>query len=163
MHGTIPSPGPEHGRHGCYRNSHRLAIGPNFAPTAVRMGGIWGGGICSAEDHITHGTAWRSAHNNENRHHQQRRYPRFGEGGAGAHAPSVQRFRLETYRKLFRYAEMKGVTALSVRRTVVARLYERGADEDDVGLILGISERSAVRELLARHKPTIEQLLDELV
>ena len=70
---------------------------------------------------------------------------------------------LETYRKLFRYAEMKGVTALSVRRTVVARLYERGADEDDVGLILGISERSAVRELLARHKPTIEQLLDELV
>lgn len=70
---------------------------------------------------------------------------------------------LETYRKLFRYGGMKDVTALSVRRTVVARLYERGADEDDVGLILGISERSAVRELLARHKPTIEQLLDELV
>ncbi len=70
---------------------------------------------------------------------------------------------LETYRKLFRYAEMKGVTALSVRRTVAARLYERGADEDDVGLILGISERSAVRELLARSKPTIDQLLDELV
>lgn len=82
-------------------------------------------------------------------------------------APGQRRFLcrpiLETYRKLFRYAEMKGVTALSVRRTVVARLYERGADEDDVGLILGISERSAVRELLARHKPTIEQLLDELV
>lgn len=70
---------------------------------------------------------------------------------------------LETYRKLFRYAELKDVTALSARRTVAARLYERGADEDAVGLILGISERSAVRELLARHKPTIEQLLDELV
>lgn len=70
---------------------------------------------------------------------------------------------LETYRKLFRYAGMRGVTALSVRRTVVARLYERGADEDAVGLILGISERSAVRELLARHKPTIEQLLNELI
>lgn len=70
---------------------------------------------------------------------------------------------LETYRKLFRYADMKDVTALSVRRTVAARLYERGADEDAVGLILGISERSAVRELLVRQKPSIEQLLDELV
>lgn len=70
---------------------------------------------------------------------------------------------LETYRKLFRYADMKDVTALSVRRTVASRLYERGADEDAVGLILGISERSAVRELLARNKPSMEQLLKELV
>lgn len=70
---------------------------------------------------------------------------------------------LETYRKLFRYAELKDVTALSVRRTVATRLYERGADEDAVGLILGISERSAVRELLALQKPSIEQLLDDLV
>lgn len=70
---------------------------------------------------------------------------------------------LEAYRKLFRYGDLRGVTALAVRRSVVARLYERGADEDAVGLILGISERSAVRELLARHKPTVEQLLNELV
>ncbi|CAH0353455.1 site-specific integrase [Aquabacterium sp. CECT 9606] len=70
---------------------------------------------------------------------------------------------LETYRKLFRYGDLRGVTALAVRRSVVARLYERGADEDAVGLILGISERSAVRELLARPKPTAEQLLSDLV
>lgn len=70
---------------------------------------------------------------------------------------------LEAYRKLFRYGDLRGVTALAVRRSVVSRLYERGADEDAVGLILGISERSAVRELLARHKPTVEQLLNELV
>lgn len=70
---------------------------------------------------------------------------------------------LEAYRKLFRYGDLRGVTSLAVRRSVVARLYERGADEDAVGLILGISERSAVRELLARHKPTVEQLLNELV
>lgn len=70
---------------------------------------------------------------------------------------------LEAYRKLFRYGDLRGVTSLAVRRSVVARLYERGADEDAVGLILGISERSAVRELLARHKPTVEQLLTELV
>ncbi len=70
---------------------------------------------------------------------------------------------LETYSKLFRYSELQGVTALSVRRTVISRLYERGADEGQVGLLLGISERSAVRELLSRHKPTIAVLVDELI
>ena len=33
---------------------------------------------------------------------------------------------LETYRKLFRYAELEWATPLSIRRTVVARLYDRG-------------------------------------
>lgn len=70
---------------------------------------------------------------------------------------------LETYRKLFRHSDLKDVTALSVRHTVASRLYDRGADEDQVGLLLGISQRSAVRELLARHKPTISELVDELV
>lgn len=49
---------------------------------------------------------------------------------------------LETYGKLFRYFELEGVPAISVRRTVISRLYERGADEDQVGLLLGISERN---------------------
>jgi integrase len=70
---------------------------------------------------------------------------------------------LETYGKLFRYSELEGVTALSVRRTVISRLYERGADESQVGLLLGISERSAVRELFSRHKPTIAVLVGELI
>lgn len=70
---------------------------------------------------------------------------------------------LETYSKLFRYSELQGVTALSARRTVISRLYERGADEDQVGLLLGISERSAVRELLSRHKPAIAVLVEELI
>lgn len=70
---------------------------------------------------------------------------------------------LETYRKLFRYSELEDVTALSVRHTVASRLYDRGADEDQVGLLLGISQRSAVRELLPRRKPTISELVDELV
>lgn len=70
---------------------------------------------------------------------------------------------LETYSKLFRYSELEGVSALSVRRTVVSRLYERGADEDQVGLLLGISERSAVRQLLSKSKPTIAALVDELL
>lgn len=70
---------------------------------------------------------------------------------------------LEAYGKLFRYADLHDVTALSARRTVISRLYERGADEAQVGLLLGISERSAVRELLSRPKPTIAALVDELV
>lgn len=70
---------------------------------------------------------------------------------------------LETYSKLFRYSELNEVTAISVRRTVISRLYERGADEAQVGLLLGISERSAVRELLSKNKPTIAALVDELL
>ena len=70
---------------------------------------------------------------------------------------------LETYSKLFRYSELQGVTALSARRTVISLLYARGADEAQVGLLLGISERSAVRELLNRHKPAIAALVDELI
>jgi len=70
---------------------------------------------------------------------------------------------LETYRKLFRYAELEGVTPLSIRRTVVARLYDRGADEEQVGLVLGISERSAVRELFPRARPTLSCLVEELI
>ena len=82
-------------------------------------------------------------------------------------SPGQQRFLcrpiLETYRKLFRYAELRDVTPLSVRHTVAARLYARGADEEQVGLLLGISDRSAVRELFPRPKPMLAQLVDELI
>jgi len=70
---------------------------------------------------------------------------------------------LEIYRKLFRYTEIKGLCAQSARLTVMSRMYERGADEDQAGMILGISERSAVREMLQRPKLTLAELLDELV
>ncbi|MBI2749095.1 MAG: site-specific integrase [Burkholderiales bacterium] len=70
---------------------------------------------------------------------------------------------LETYRKLFRYADIKGATALSVRHTVVARLYDRGADEEQIGLVLGIGDRSAVRGLFPRARQTMAQLVDELI
>lgn len=75
----------------------------------------------------------------------------------------VCRALLEIYRKLFRYAELKGLSAQSARLTVMSRMYERGADEDQVGAILGIGERSAVRELLRRPRPTLGELLDELI
>ncbi|RTL56515.1 MAG: site-specific integrase [Rhodocyclaceae bacterium] len=75
----------------------------------------------------------------------------------------VCRALLEIYRKLFRYAELKGLSAQSARLTLISRMYERGADEDQVGVILGIGERSAVRELLPRPRPTLAEILDELV
>ena len=83
--------------------------------------------------------------------------------GAPGQNRYVCRALLEIYRKLFRYAELKGLSAQSARLTVISRMYERGADEDQVGTILGIGERSAVRELLPRPKPTLAELLDELV
>ena len=73
--------------------------------------------------------------------------PNNGEPGQNRY---VCRALLEIYRKLFRYAELKGLSTQSARLTVISRMYERGADEDQVGAILGIGERSAVRELLPR-------------
>jgi integrase len=70
---------------------------------------------------------------------------------------------LETYRKVFRYADVAGATALSVRHTLVARLYGRGADEEQIGLVLGISDPSAVRELFPRSRATMASLVDELI
>lgn len=86
--------------------------------------------------------------------------PNNGEPGQNRY---VCRALLEIYRKLFRYAELKGLSTQSARLTMISRMYERGADEDQVGAILGIGERSAVRQLLPRPKPTLAELLDELV
>lgn len=69
----------------------------------------------------------------------------------------------EVYRKLFRYAEFKQITALTARHTTVDRLYARGADEDQVGLLLGIAERSTVREHFPRRLQTLDALTDDLV
>lgn len=82
--------------------------------------------------------------------------------GAGARKRHLCRGILEAYRKLFRQGELPGVTSLSARHTVAARLYERGADEDQVGQLLGIGQRSAVRELMRRRKPTMLELVREL-
>lgn len=69
----------------------------------------------------------------------------------------------ETYRKIWRYADFRHFTTLTARHTVANRLYARGADEMQVGLLLGISERAAVREMFPRRLPTLAQLTDDLV
>lgn len=82
-------------------------------------------------------------------------------------AEGQRRFRCrsiqEVYRKLFHHAGLKQVTALNARHTVADRLYARGADECQVGLLLGIADRSAVREQFPRRPPSLEALTDELV
>ena len=75
----------------------------------------------------------------------------------------VCRALLETYRKLFRYADIECICTQSARLTLMSRMYERGADEDQVGEVLGIADRSAVREQLARPRPTLAHLLDESI
>ena len=81
--------------------------------------------------------------------------------------PGQQRFLcrpiLEAYRKLFRYSELRDVTPLSVRHTVASRLYDRGADDEQVGLLLGISDTSAVRELFPRTRPQLATLVEDLI
>lgn len=82
-------------------------------------------------------------------------------------AEGQRRFRCraiqETYRKIWRYADFKNFTTLVARHTVADRLYARGADEGQVGLLLGISERAAVREMFPRRLPTLDQLTADLV
>lgn len=54
--------------------------------------------------------------------------------GSGGQRRFLCRPILETYRKLFRYAQIEGVTPLTVRRTLVASLHVPGADEEQIGL-----------------------------
>lgn len=70
---------------------------------------------------------------------------------------------LETYRKIFRRIGLPGVSALSVRRTVATRMYERGAAEDQIGEILGISEKKSVRELLPKQRQSLQSVVRGLV
>lgn len=71
---------------------------------------------------------------------------------------------LETYRKIFRYAALPGTaSARAVRTTVAARLYARGAQDKQIGLLLGIAQRSSVRQLFPRPQPTMAELAEELL
>lgn len=83
----------------------------------------------------------------------------------GAHGKTryLCRAMLVTCRKVFRRIAMPGVSALTVRRTVAARLAERGADEKQIGKILGIYERKSVRGLLPRQRQSLEDLMHGLL
>jgi len=88
-------------------------------------------------------------------------YPITPNGGEGQNR-YVCRPLLEIYRKIFRQADIPGLCTQSARLTLMSRMYERGADEDQVGLVLGIADRSAVREQLPRPRPELAKVLEEL-
>jgi integrase len=75
----------------------------------------------------------------------------------------VCRALLEIYRRLFRVSDIKDMSTRSARLTLMSRMYGRCADEDQVGVILGIADRSAVREQLPRPKPLLAELLEEVI
>jgi integrase len=68
---------------------------------------------------------------------------------------------LDTYRRIFKRIGIHGLSAVMLRRTVACRLLARGADEAQIGLILGITEKQAVRGLLPR-RPELYELMTEL-
>lgn len=88
-------------------------------------------------------------------------YPVTPNGGEGQNR-HVCRPLLEIYRKIFRLADVSGLCTQSARLTLMSRMYERGADEDQVGLVLGIADRSAVREQLPRPRQELAKVLEEL-
>lgn len=63
---------------------------------------------------------------------------------------------LDLYQRIFTLAGLNGISALSARRTVAKRLAERGCNLDQIGAVLGLKGRNAVRNLLARDPPRIE-------
>lgn len=84
----------------------------------------------------------------------------YGEGGQRRF---LCRPILEAYRKIFRNSELRGSTPLSVRKTLAAKLYERGADDEQIGRLLGIADLCAVREMVPRPQRRIEDLVENLI
>ena len=61
---------------------------------------------------------------------------------------------LDIYRRIFARAGLKGVSALCARRTIAERLTARGCDVDQVGAVLGLTERNSVRNLIQNEHPS---------
>lgn len=68
---------------------------------------------------------------------------------------SVCRPLLEIYRRIFRMADVSDLNTQSARLTLMSRMYERGADEQQVGLVLGVADLSALRGRLPRRPPDL--------
>ena len=83
------------------------------------------------------------------------------------HAQGVVRHRCRgmqaALRKLFRHAGLPALSSQDARVTASALLYDAGADESQVGLLLGIRDNSAVRALLRRPRPGLAELTQNLL
>ena len=67
---------------------------------------------------------------------------------------------LEAYRRIFRQTGISGLNVRTAHLSTMAWLYQRGADEDQVGLLLGIRNRWVVRSHLARPQQTLQFLAE---
>lgn len=65
---------------------------------------------------------------------------------------------LDIYRRIFAKAGLKGVSTLSARRTIAERLTERGCDVDQIGSVLGLSDRTSVRNLIRSQRQFAKSL-----
>jgi integrase len=67
------------------------------------------------------------------------------------------------YRSVFKRAGWTGVTAHTARRDVARRLLEKGADDRQVGELLGLSSKRSVRRLVTHDRPPLDALVRDLV
>jgi integrase len=65
---------------------------------------------------------------------------------------------LDIYRRIFARAGLKGVSALSARRTIAEKLVDRGCDVNQVGAVLGLKERNSVRNLIQNERESLKSL-----
>src|SRR5438105_5672804 len=63
---------------------------------------------------------------------------------------------LDIYRRIFARVGLKGVSALSARRTIAERLVDRGCDVNQVGAVLGLKERNSVRNLIQTEHESLK-------
>jgi site-specific recombinase XerD len=73
---------------------------------------------------------------------------------------------LDIYRRIFARAGLKGVSALCARRTIAERLTASGCDVDQVGALLGLTERNSVRNLIQNERSSmrpLKQIVRELL
>jgi len=70
---------------------------------------------------------------------------------------------VNTYRSIFTRAGWRGVTTHSARRVVARQLADKGADDDQVGQLLGLTRARAVRRLLGGERRPLEVLARDLV
>lgn len=69
----------------------------------------------------------------------------------------------DTYRRIFRRIDIPGLSALGVRHTVATRLVERGATGKQIGEMLGIEGKKALRNFVCKSDPPLQSIVRELI
>jgi integrase len=81
----------------------------------------------------------------------------------GKHKHHMCTLILDIYRKIFQRADLKGVSAMSARRTFAQKLSERRCDLEEIGEALGIKDRKSVKNLIQKSPEPLHRAIRELV